>query len=167
MHRDYVSKFTALKTTIPWLYIPVVLGLLITVTISYKFNIPIAKFTRDPAAITHSHPLLGIISHIGVLLWCSSAAICFFSYTLIQKIHISRDALLFTLFGCIIIFILLVDDLFLLHERIYPRYFSISERVTIASYAIIFLLYIIRFQKLILETNFSYSCLLWCFLDSQ
>jgi hypothetical protein len=35
--------------------------------------------TNDTAAIARIHPIAGILSNLGVLLWCASASICLFA----------------------------------------------------------------------------------------
>jgi hypothetical protein len=47
-----------------------------------------------------------------------------------------------------------LDDLFLLHEDIFPKQFNISEKLVLCLYAIVVLLYILKFKKLILKTDF-------------
>ena len=41
-------------------------------------NVETGTITRDPIHITGGHPFIGLLSNIGILFWCSSAAICFF-----------------------------------------------------------------------------------------
>jgi len=111
---------------------------------------------RDPAAITNRNPFFGVLSNIGVLLWCASATLCFFSAALLRNKGISRKILTFFLGSGLITSVLLLDDLFLLHEEIFPRYFHIPQKVIYAGYVAIILLYLARFIKTILETEFIF-----------
>lgn len=54
----------------------------------------------------------------------------------------------------LITLMLLVDDLFLLHEEVYRDYLLIPEKITLFAYGSIVLLYLAVFRKTILQTNF-------------
>lgn len=152
--RNIVSNIKGIRPVIQWMYIPAFILLLAAAAISYKFKIPISMFTRDPLAIVNGHPFYGMISNIGVLFWCASAAVCFFSYALLQRIENRPEILWFIFFGAIITSVLLLDDLFSLHEQIFPTYFFIREEITVSFYGILLLFYFTKFRKIILETNF-------------
>lgn len=50
---------------------------------------------------------------------------------------------------------LLLDDLLLFHEEVFPRYFNVSQRLTIAGYALVTFLYLARFRTMILKTEYT------------
>jgi hypothetical protein len=114
----------------------------------------IGVFTRDPAAIINSHPFIGALSNIGILFWCATAAIAFFSAAFL-RLHMVKGELLGYLlsFGSITL-ILMLDDLFLVHEMIFPNYFFIIEEVPFALYGLMVLLWLFRFRQRILTTDF-------------
>ncbi len=61
-------------------YTPTFLALVILVVVSLQTTgIPIAYLTRDSAAAAEAPFYAGIYSNIGILFWCSAAAICLFS----------------------------------------------------------------------------------------
>ena len=67
--------------------------------------------------------------------------------------------------------LLLVDDLFMLHERIFPNQFGIDEIIVFLFYGLLFLVYLLLFRKVILETDHIYLSLtvffLYIFFTSQ
>jgi hypothetical protein len=67
------------------IYLPPAILLLVFFLVSLKLQVPFGMLTRDLAEITHASPFLGVISNIGILLWCSSAAICMLSFLLLRK----------------------------------------------------------------------------------
>jgi hypothetical protein len=142
-----------------WLYMPAILLILVTAITSYYSNIPISRFTRDPLAITGGNPFLGIISNIGVIIWSATIAICLFAYTLSITSKKSNDVLRFILFGGLISLILLLDDLFMLHERIYPKYFGIHEISLFLVYGALVLFYLFKFRKIVIKTDLVYLLL--------
>jgi hypothetical protein len=127
--------------------------------VSAYFNIPISEFTRDPLAITGGHPFLGVISNVGILLWSFSATVCFYSYALLKKNKNKLDVLRFILFGGIISTVMLLDDLFMLHEYIYPKHLGVSQKIIFLSYGILVLYYLSKFRKIIKETSYVFILL--------
>ncbi len=151
-----ISKlYDQLKSILPLLvglYLPTFIILAIFAVTSALTDVSMSKFTRDPAAIMEINPFFGIISNIGVLLWCASATICFFGAALLRGID--KKNFFFFLVSGLITIVLLLDDLFLFHEMILPEYFHIPEKVTYAGYVTIILVYLVRFGKTIFETEF-------------
>ncbi len=159
-----LKLYAQLRTLFPMLvklYTPIVILVLLVVFLSFKTGIPIDKFTGDPAAIAGINPFIGVVSNIGILFWCASASICFFSFALPQKTRNRGNFSAFFLFSGFITSILLLDDLFLFHERhlnsreiIFPNSTFISQEVIYLSYAMIILFYFIKFRKIIVKTDF-------------
>ncbi len=176
-----ISKlYTQLRTVFPILvklYTPIVILLFLVVFISFKTGIPIKKFTMDPAEIAEINPFMGAVSNIGILFWCASASICFFSFALLQKTRIRGNFSAFFQFSGFITSILLLDDLFLFHERhhlnsreiIFPNSPApfIAENASYFSYIIIVLFYLIRFRKIIIKTDFVLLFLAFLFFGAS
>lgn len=117
-----------------------------------------ALFTRDPGASYDFHPITGIVSNIGILFWCSTAAICLFCSAMLYKNgNIKRRK--FLMFSGLLTLMLLLDDFFMLHEFIIPRYFHISEKVTYVIYMVLVLVYLYKFYELIKKTEYPFLLL--------
>ncbi len=159
MSGKFNLRFTSSKAVFSWLYLPAIFLILIVAIASYYLNIPISRFTRDPLAITFGDPFLGIISNIGVILWSFTVAICFFSYVLLKTSKKSHDVLRFIMFGGCISLLLLLDDLFMFHERIYPEYFGISQKIVFLFYGVLLLFYLIKFRTIVIETDYVFLLL--------
>jgi hypothetical protein len=63
------------------------------------------------------------------------------------------------MFGGFISLALLFDDLFMFHERICPRYFGVGQKVVFLFYGSMILLYLVKFRKIIMETDFVFILL--------
>jgi hypothetical protein len=129
-----MKKFIALpqnlKVMLPSLtkiYLPSFLFIILVWRISNVFGIDIYELTADPAAVAGKPPYVGLISNIGNLLWCGTAAICIFSAFLTK---LDRDCFRrwFTFLLCsgVLTTFLLLDDMFQLHEY-YPIVFFGAE----------------------------------------
>lgn len=90
----------------------------------------IAELLRDPAATEGHSVSLGALSHLGVLLWATSATVLLFA----ASISRGDDAQLAALLGAFTAYLGL-DDLFLLHERVLPA-LGIPQEVVLAGYVV-------------------------------
>ena len=132
----------------------VLLGLLFFIAIvSAQYNIPVGKFTRDPTAILGGHPFTGVISNIGVLFLCSTSAICFFS-SAIYRNHLGKMVLQFLIVSGMLTSLLLLDDLFMFHESIFPRYFRVDEKAVYLGYLVLISLYFLKFKGVIIKNEY-------------
>lgn len=152
--RSLLEQIIRIYPIILMIYIPTFLVLLTVGFISWRTSIPIMDFTRDPASILDAPVYLGIISNIGILFWAAGATVCFFSAAIINQVKHESRAFYFLLFGGIITTILLADDFFLFHERIFPQYLNTSESQAFLIYLLILLAYLIIFRKKIMTTDF-------------
>jgi hypothetical protein len=120
--------------------------------VSRAQNISLSQFTRDPAAIMGVHPFTGVLSNLGILLWCASASVCLFSsLVLLNQKKRGKNTLFFLFAGCLT-FILLLDDLFLLHEVIAPALY-IPEKFVFASYVSLVLLMLTKFRTVMIRSK--------------
>jgi hypothetical protein len=127
----------------------------LTLFASFVLNEPISTFTRDPMAVAHGRPYYGFISNAGAVIWSFSAAICLFSYWVLPRDIDRSDSLRrFILLGGLISAILLGDDLFMLHESVYPYLFSVPEEVVFSVYGLLLLFYVLRFWSIIRKTEY-------------
>ena len=164
-------KILNFKILIACVYIPIILLLCIVSATSSLTDIPVGVFCRDTVAVLTEqkitslfglkiNPFVGIISNIGILLWCASASIYLFAFLLKyvvnkQKHNNKSWCLLFlSLFSLLLLF----DDLFLFHEVIAPR-FLIPEETIYACYVAIMLYLLIKFKNIFLNTEIVLLCL--------
>ncbi len=161
------------------LYPPVFIFLLLVLFVSSKTDIPIEVFIKDPALIAgqnglsplinaSTNPFVGVVSNIGVLLWCISASICLFSFTLLKKQqNLSRNRrnylAPFLLFSGLITSFLLLDDLFLIHESIIPKLLKLPQVLIYSCYVAVIFFWIIKFRRTIMNTEWGILLLAFIF----
>jgi hypothetical protein len=117
-----------------------------------KYDVTMSYYTRDPAAIFKGSPFAGIISNIGIILWCATASICFFSLVLNSKKGIFISA--FLLMSGIFTSILMFDDLFMIHEYIIPEKLNVSQKAVYVFYILFAAMYFSAFFKIIIKFDF-------------
>lgn len=122
-----------------------VLFILGTGFVAERLDIPVADLTRDPASTLGVHPFLGILSTVGILLWCATVAICLFSAARARRAGAGEDAA-FLLSAGALTSMLLSDDLFMLHEWAFPLHIGVLEEIVYGTYVLIFLAYYLRFR---------------------
>jgi len=91
----------------------------------------IGYFTRDPAQTTGEHFYLGILSNLGACVWMFGSAAGLLTWASEDQLHVRSP----WLHAGLITFFMGSDDLFLLHEAVWPNVlFLLSENVVAALY---------------------------------
>jgi len=157
------AQLRGLRRTLLGFSLPV-LGLLCGAWLLHRATgISIRRLTADPAVVLRWHPLTGMLFHLGVLLWNAAAAICFFCYSVAAGRAPRRHRTMLLAAG-LLTTLLVLDDLFLFHERLFPKYLGLPEPLTCAGYAVLVLVYLWAFRREILQTDFLLLALaLGCF----
>ncbi|WP_051469967.1 hypothetical protein [Fischerella sp. PCC 9605] len=158
----WYGRFKQLFASLFAVYVLTISAFIVVAIISRLKKIPIAYLTRDPAAILGQPFYIGLLSNIGILLWCSCAAICIFSFFVLKK-DIKKKESKFLLFSGLLSSILLIDDLLMVHEDVFPNYLHISEKLFFLGYAVILSLYLINFVETIVKTDFIILILAFAF----
>lgn len=124
------------------------------IAIRIQTGIAIAEFTRDPLGFTGIPVYTGSISNLGVLIWSAAAAICFFSYGLMRSQVSDDQRASFLLASGVITTVLVLDDLYMLHEVVFPENLGIPQNLVYITYAAAILWFLIAFRATILRTSF-------------
>lgn len=123
--------------------------------------------TRDVNAIANLHPLAGVLSNLGILLWCVAASIPLFAAAVIRNAA-PKNKVWFLFFSALLSGYLLFDDFFMFHEDLAYRYFGIDEIVVYAGIAISALIYFVAFRRtILLQTRFGVLVLALGFLATS
>jgi hypothetical protein len=118
--------------------------------VANKFaDIPFSFFSSDPLSTFNAHPLTGIQSTLGVLIWVCTAGICLFTSAVLRNREATDLVFHFFLWSGIITLILTCDDLFLIHEDLAYRYLEIGQKTIFAIYVLLIGWYIFKFRKTI------------------
>ena len=135
------------------IYIPPIMLLLILGGIAGFTDIEVGDFLADPAQIVGYDSYLGLVNNLGVVLWAAAMAVCFFTFIALRRTGNNEDISRFVLFSGLLTLILLLDDLFLIHEGI-GNY--ATEYIVPIIVIIFYILIIFRFRNAILKTNYIF-----------
>jgi hypothetical protein len=94
------------------------------------------------------------LSNIGVVIWSAAAGVCFFTYGIIRARGSGDANPHFFLAAGLITLLLLLDDLFMLHEVVFPVHLGVPEDVVYATHACLLLWFLVWFRSVILQSSF-------------
>lgn len=144
--------------------LPAIVVLLTIVLLSVGLKIPLSNFTRDTSAIASINPVYGVLSNIGILLWCAATSFCAFAALMIKATK-HKTEYYFLISSALLSAYLMLDDLFLIHEKFSVKA-GLNEDIVFALLGITVLIYLVYFRKVILQTN-AIMLLLALFFFSQ
>ena len=152
--RSFRKQFRTLTPVLLIAYLVTFLSLLsVIITSTYK-SVPLDIFTKDPTAIMNAPFYIGAFSNIGIMLWSGAAVLCFFTAFSISRQRHLKEEFKFLIVSALITLMLAVDDMFLVHEEVFPYYFNLNANAVIITYINIFIIYIILFRARILQSEF-------------
>jgi hypothetical protein len=131
-------------------------------------HIPFAQVTRDPATAFNGFFLTGYLSYMGACLWCAAASVALFSGFVVRKsarVIASDRRASFLLATGFLSGVLLVDDLFMMHDGLIPYLagWRDVEPIVLGIYLIAGLVWLFKFRALIFRTAWSLLVISGCF----
>jgi hypothetical protein len=120
-----------------------ILPLMLLAAASVIGGINIPDMTRDVAAIAGLPPLTGILSNLGILAWWSSASIWLFMAAL-QGARGQQAQRRFALASGLLSAYLGLDDMFQLHESVFPILFHVPEKAVYGLLVLAMATYLLR-----------------------
>ena len=122
------------------------------------YRVDMSRITRDVTSIAKIHPLSGVLSNLGILLWCATASICLFAALTLRDVK-SKEIFWFLLSSALLSMYLLFDDFFLFHDALALMYLGLNEKVVIAVLGVAVSTYLIAFRRVILRTDYDFLLL--------
>ena len=135
-----------------WLILGGVLAL--AVAVKYRFNVPWYVVMGDPATATGSPFFAGFVSNVGAVMWAAIATVFLFRFHLDCRPGRPSEWTRFLLWSGLFAALVGSDDLFLLHEELFPKYLSIPQVVVVATYGVLAIAYLGRFRTQIARTAY-------------
>lgn len=115
------------------------------------YGLPVGTLLRDPSAVTNVPWYVGVVSNLGVLLWCAAGAVCAFAAALLLRSGGGARRTAFLGCAASVSLLLMFDDLLMLHEAVLPQTFSIGEHVFLGLDAALLALFLAYFVRDILD----------------
>lgn len=123
--------------------------------------------SRDPIQTLNSKPYVGVLSNTGIFFWCFTIAILFFSTKIAHDLGRPKILYHFFLSSGLLTLLMMIDDIFLMHDVIFPEYLHLSEYFFYIFYgsSVVAILYF--FRKIILESDYILFLLAFALLASS
>ncbi len=147
-------QLSSLRTVMLLAYMPLAVVLGLAVALRLSTGVAIADLTRDALFVTDAPVYTGILSTAGGLIWAAAAAICFFCYAILRNRLAQASEARFLLAGGFVTMMLLLDDVFMLHETVYPDYLGMPQNAVLVLTAVMLLWFVVSFRAIILRTDF-------------
>jgi len=109
------------------------------------------RWTADVAAIPGARPYEGLLSNMGIIAWSSAFAVAFFTGVMTLT-NGPREVPRLLVGGGLVTFVLLVDDLFMLHDTLLPEYLGVPEEIATALVGLVALAFLWIFKQQIPRT---------------
>jgi hypothetical protein len=130
-----LGDLRALKPLLIFAIIPVGLALAGAINSAW-----IPTLTVDANQVAGKHPLVGVVSTLGVLLWAAAAVVCAVAARMAAE-H-EREERQFFAASCAVTTYLLIDDWLQVHESLVPLHLGLDELVMVVVGAAILLTYL-------------------------
>jgi len=115
---------------------------------------PASALTRDPVSVLGGEFYIGMLSHLSIMLWSASAAVSLLGFTLLRRAQKHPELGLFLLLSALVSLVLLLDDAFLFHEEVFPKFLSVPERLVPLGYVLIFLPWLWYARRVVFQTDY-------------
>ena len=97
---------------------------------------------------------MGLVSHLGILTWGATATLCLFTFVLFRYTQSHQQIGRFLLISGLFSILLMVDDLFMLHEKLFKWTTHQPEVVLQAIYGAVLVSILVVFRHIILSTHY-------------
>ena len=153
--------------TLAAIFIPGILFLAILFLLARRNDILFEILSRDPIQTLNGKPYIGIISNIGIIFWCLTSAILLYSARILSLLKGPRKKTSFLLITGLLTLLMLSDDLFLIHDVVFPEYLNMDEKVIIVFYGLLFIAIFAYYREIILKTDYILLILAFSSLGSS
>lgn len=117
---------------------------------SARAGLPLHDLLRDSTSVSNVPLHVGLVSYLGVLAWGVGAVVATLAAMVLWRSEPDvAMARMFLAVGCLTA-LLMLDDLFLFHETIFPRYLGLAEKATLGSYGLAAGAILVRWRRLFL-----------------
>ncbi len=135
-------------------FFPAILILALVVLVSINTAVDFHDLAREGA----------FLSNAGIILWCSTAAICFFTHVTTVR---EKQASGFFLYSALLTAYLLIDDFFQVHEKVVPNLLGIDEKIIFICLGFAVIIYLFVYRNFILnKTRYVFLLTSMIFLAS-
>lgn len=154
MLSEILSQLRKHRSTLLVVSIFLLIVLSTLVIVQNRWGVRVSDLMRDVTAVARVVPWTGAVSSLGMVIWSAAAALCFFGGAMARRLRRSNWLSLFLYCSGGVTVLLLLDDLFQIHENA-PDLFGFSEDLFLALYVVVIGGYLLTFRRQILQTDYA------------
>jgi hypothetical protein len=139
------------------------LAILLIAIMAFQPFVPLGNLTRDPLVVAKGKFYFGALSSLGILGWMATSTVCLSTYYMLNDSRDKKTRSFFLFSGLFTLF-LLFDDLFMMHEVIFPKYLGINEKVVLALYPVLSMFLLINYRGRIARSSYVRLFIAFAFL---
>lgn len=129
--------------------------LFLILIIAVKTGVEPSDLSRDYSGVYHLEPYVGMLSSLGIFVWCASVTLCWFAWFFLRMRNPNSGRKKFFFVSGLITAIIAIDDLFQFHEVIVPDYLGIPEISFYILYVSVLIFFNIKYVNTLMNKNFS------------
>ena len=114
---------------------------------------PMSELMRDPAEVAHLPAYSGFVSNTGGLLWAGATTLALATAALLARAGRRGETMGFFVILGLLSGALMADDVFMLHDRIFPHVLGLPEWLPVAFHAVLLLVLLAGFRRVYAEWN--------------
>lgn len=141
---------SSLRSAIGLMFLLGILPVMLVGLASSWLAIEVRVLTQDATALAKVHPLAGVLSSLGILVWWTSASLWLFCAGVHRREGEER-LWRFCLSSALLSGYLALDDLFQIHESLAPVYLGIPEGAVYGLLGMAVVAYLLSFRDLLLN----------------
>jgi len=123
------------------------------VYLSHATSLPFSFFSKDMAYIGRIKSYIGLLSNFGITIWAATCGVCILMLKVIRRKKLSNKIYAFYLYSALLTFILLFDDMVMIHDRLLQVYFHLSQNRMYLFYIIVCFVYLCLFYEILLSSH--------------
>lgn len=116
-------------------------------------DVPYSDLTRDPIQLLNGNMYHGLLSNVGMVVWSFSLGYSFFMIVLLKNIPGTRNEKSLFVMAFLLTGILLLDDMFMLHDVYFTYYLHTKEFYLYSFYALFAIGFLVVNWRYILKNN--------------
>jgi len=152
--RSILDQAWRARWTFAIVLLPAVALLALIAVASRAVDVEIEVLTQDPLAVLDAHPLVGFLSNLGIVTWSATVGVCLMATIALRRRGGDDEAVRFFAASGALTVLLVLDDLFQVHEDLLERVLGRGQTLLILAYIVLVGLYVWRFRRTLQATGY-------------
>ena len=115
----------------------------------FILNISFSDLTANPISRLGVPFYQGILQRFGIIVWGLAVILPLFTFSILKSSETLKEVRKFLLFSGIFFGYFVLDELLLIHNHIFPKVLNIHQLLILIVYAILTLIFLVRFKNII------------------